>query len=102
MGMVYQARGDYDRALALYGKSLAIKEKLGDISGVASSQGQIGKLLMDQNKFEEAIPYIIASHQIFEKIGLPYVKIAAGWLNQIRKHIGEKKLREIFKKLGMA
>ena len=98
MGMVYQDRGDYDRALELYGKSLATFEKLGDISGVASSRAQIGKLLMDQNKFEEAISYLISANQIFEKIGSPNVEIVAGWLDQIKEKLGEKKLLAIFKK----
>jgi tetratricopeptide (TPR) repeat protein/CHAT domain-containing protein len=101
MGMVYQARGDYDRALELYQKSLAIAEKLGDIAGVASSQAQIGKVFMDQHKFEEAVPYIISAYHIFEKIGSPNVRIVARWLHQIKEQLGEKKLGDIFKKLGL-
>ena len=91
----------YISALPLYGQSLAIAEKLGDIGGVANSQGQIGKLLMDQNKFEEAVPYIISAYHIFEKIGSPNVRIVARWLHQIKEQIGEKKVGDIFKKLGL-
>ena len=91
----------YISALALYGQSLAIKEKLGDIGGVASSYGQIGKLLLDQSKFEEAVPYILSAYQIFEKIASPNVEIVADWLDQIKEQIGEEKLAAIFKKLGL-
>jgi len=98
--MVYQARGDYDRALELYGQSLEIAEKLGDISGAATSLGQIGKLLMDQEEFEKAAPYLFSAYQIFEKIGSPNVKIVAKWLGQVKEKLGEEKLKEIIERVN--
>jgi tetratricopeptide (TPR) repeat protein len=100
MGMIYQSRGDYDRALELYGKSLKIAEKLGDINGIALTQGQIGKLLMDQCKYEEAVPKILLAYQIFEKLASPNINIVGDWLPQIREKIGEKKLQQIIERLG--
>lgn len=96
---MYQARGDYDRALELYGKSLEIKEKLGDISGAASSYGQLGVLNFQLQRYETAAEYFVKAFAIFHQIGSPNTQLAQQYLALVQEKIGEEKLAAIFKRV---
>ncbi len=99
MGMVYQSQGDYDRALELYGRSLEIKEKLGDIAGAANSYGQLGLLNFQLGRYETAAEYFIKAFAIFHQIGSPNAQLAQQYLARVQEKIGEKKLEEIVKRV---
>ncbi len=52
MGILFQEFGDYDAALTRYQKSLEIKEKIGDIAGMAISMGQMGNLFLNKTNLK--------------------------------------------------
>jgi tetratricopeptide (TPR) repeat protein len=57
-GMVYQAAGQPEAAEEAYRKSLAIKVRLGDVAGQASTLGQLGILYDDAlGRTEEAVAF---------------------------------------------
>ena len=58
MGVYYRKSGQLDSALFYYNQSLAIKKQLNDSVGISNVMVNIGTLLTDQKKYEEAIPYI--------------------------------------------
>jgi len=55
IGIIHQSRGEYDIAMELYGKSLAIVEKLGDINGVSSSYHQMGMVYQAWGNYDRAL-----------------------------------------------
>jgi tetratricopeptide (TPR) repeat protein len=69
MGLVYQARGEWDKALEFYQKSLKIKEQVGDIHGMALTLGNIGFLKIKQGRFEEAVKPLEQAIDIFKQVG---------------------------------
>src|SRR5262249_43231517 len=69
LGMVAQARGDYDAALEQYRKSLEISEQLGDRAGMATSYHQIGVLAHPRGSHDAAINHYRKSLEISEQLG---------------------------------
>jgi tetratricopeptide (TPR) repeat protein len=67
--MIYQYKGDYDAALTQYQKSLEIKEKIGDIKGVAISLHQIGIIYQDKGDYDTALKQYQKAKENFDKIG---------------------------------
>ncbi|MFN7999570.1 MAG: tetratricopeptide repeat protein [Acidobacteriota bacterium] len=55
MGMVYQARGEFETALHHYQQSLDIEIKLDDRSGIASSLHQIAMIHYLRGEYEVAL-----------------------------------------------
>jgi tetratricopeptide (TPR) repeat protein/CHAT domain-containing protein len=68
-GVLQQARGDYEGALDYYGRSLKIKEELGNKAGVASSLHQLGNLQYLRGDYEGALDYYGRSLKIKEELG---------------------------------
>jgi len=69
LGILAQARGDYDTARNLYEQSLHIKEALGDRAGMATIYGQLGILAHDQSDYDTAHTYYQQALTIFETLG---------------------------------
>ena len=84
IGILLQARGDYAAALAEYEKSLKIKEELGNRAGVASSHGQIGKLLSQTNRYPEAFENFLLALVIFTELQSPYTNTVISDLKDLR------------------
>ncbi|HEY0003856.1 MAG TPA: tetratricopeptide repeat protein [Pyrinomonadaceae bacterium] len=68
-GNIVLARGEYDKALEYYNRSLNITEELGDRSSVANSLHQIGSIHYLQSEYEIALDYYERSLNIKEEIG---------------------------------
>ena len=69
LGIVAQERGSYDEALDWYRKSLAIKEELGDRSGMARSYHQLGNVSYLRGSYDEALDWYRKSLAIKEELG---------------------------------
>ena len=59
LGILAQARGDYDTAHTLYQQALAIFEELGDRAGMATTYHQLGILAQDQGDSPSRILYFL-------------------------------------------
>jgi tetratricopeptide (TPR) repeat protein len=71
MGVVHIMRDDSARALECWKQALAIDRRVGDQLGLALDSYNIGKLLAQQKRFPEALPYAEEAAQILERIGHP-------------------------------
>ncbi len=68
-GNIVQNRGEYDKALEYYERSLKIAEELGDRSGVAQSLHQIGMIHQERGEYDKALEYYDRSLKIKEELG---------------------------------
>ena len=55
MAVVYQVRGEYDRATATYLEALALSESLGDKQGVAENSINLGTVYEEQGRLDDAL-----------------------------------------------
>ena len=69
LGVVSQARGDYDDALAWYRRSLQIEEELGNRAGMASTYHQLGIVSQARGDYDDALAWYRRSLQIEEELG---------------------------------
>jgi len=69
MGIVYLRQGDWDRALEMYGKSLEIRERLGDHHGMAQTLGNIGNVYRVKGDWDGALEMYGKSLETFERLG---------------------------------
>jgi tetratricopeptide (TPR) repeat protein len=72
LGMVYQAKGEWERAIEYYERSLAIKEKVGDEHGMATTLNNLGSVYKAKGEWERAIEYFERSLAILEKVDDEY------------------------------
>ena len=70
-------------------------EEIGDINGAAISLTNMGVLLFEQQRPEEAAPLLLHAYRIFEQIGSPNLKVPKSYLNAIIGQIGEARFEEI-------
>jgi tetratricopeptide (TPR) repeat protein len=69
LGLSYQDKGDWERAIAYYEHSLALKEKVGDEYGMAPTFHDLGLVYQYKGDLDKAIEYHERSLAIVEKIG---------------------------------
>ncbi len=69
LGMVYQDKGEWDRAIEYYERSLAIKEKVGDEHGMSTTFNNLGLMYKAKGEWDRAIEYYERSLAIKEKVG---------------------------------
>ena len=69
LGILAQARGDYDEAADQYQRSLDISERMGNQGGMASSYHQLGMLAQDRGDYDEATRLYQRSLDISERMG---------------------------------
>jgi len=69
LGLSYQDQGDWERAIAYYEHSLALKEKVGDEYGMAPTFHDLGLVYQYKGDLDKAIEYHERSLAIVEKIG---------------------------------
>ena len=67
--MVYQETHRYDEALDCYTQGLAIKRKLGDQEGEASTLHQFGMVHEETHRYDEALDYYNQSLAIERELG---------------------------------
>jgi len=99
ISLIYKVRGDYDNAIRYLEQSLAIRQQIGDLNGIAENSHNMGALYFDQGRYQEAIPLLMQAYRIFQKIGSPNVQAAGSYLGSIIERIGEAKFQEIISKI---
>ncbi len=69
IGLVYQDKGEWDKALEYYHKSLSGQEQVGDVHGMAQTYGNMSLLAFERKESEEAIRIHLAILLLFTKLG---------------------------------
>jgi len=69
LGLLYQAKGEWDRAIEYYERGLALKEKVGDEYGMAPTFHDLGLVYQYKGNLDKAVEYHERSLAIVEKIG---------------------------------
>jgi tetratricopeptide (TPR) repeat protein len=69
MGGCHLYMGDYDKALECYGRSLAARERAGELVNVAASLNNIGVVLGKKGDLKRALEHHERSMRIKEKVG---------------------------------
>ncbi len=95
IGNIHQVRGEYEKALEKYNRSLKISEEVGDKSDIALTLAQVGRLKYEQRRYQEAISALSRATLIFEELGSPYLELAMKDLDSIKEGIGEDEFNEI-------
>jgi len=68
-GLVYHAKGEWDKAIDYYQRSLEILEKVGDEHGMATTFNNLGSVYHAKGEWDKAIDYYQRSLEIKEKVG---------------------------------
>lgn len=68
IGMVYQAKGDWDRAINHYRKSLEEKKKIEDIRGMAATYSNLGIVCKNKGEWNKAIDFFQKDLDICKKV----------------------------------
>jgi tetratricopeptide (TPR) repeat protein len=69
LGIIAQEQRDFATAQEWYLKSLAIKDKQGDLHGAALTYGQLGILAAMQGSFEDGCKWLVRAIAGFQKAG---------------------------------
>ncbi|MBN4071025.1 tetratricopeptide repeat protein [Crocinitomix catalasitica] len=69
IGIYYERRGSYDKAISYYNRSLKVRKRIGDKEGVANCLNNIGIIYRNQGDFASAIYYYTRSLAIQEELG---------------------------------
>lgn len=72
LGVLYDSRGEYNRALEISKEALPIYEKRADSSAIATTCNNIGAIFFSKNDYEQAINYLDYSIDICKKISGEY------------------------------
>ena len=70
LGLIYQTRGDLEKAEEYHLKSLEIEKELGRKEGMASQYGNLGLIYRTRGDLEEAEEYHLKSLALHEELGL--------------------------------
>jgi tetratricopeptide (TPR) repeat protein len=68
-GLVYKDKGEWDKAIDYYQRSLAIDEKVGDEHGMSAIFNNLGSVYQDKGEWDKALEYYQRSLEIDEKVG---------------------------------
>jgi len=72
IGSVYRNKGDYEKALDYYNRSLAINEEIGDKYGMGYNLNNIGNVHIYKGDLDKALNYYEKALAIREEIGDKY------------------------------
>jgi hypothetical protein len=78
-----------------YNESLEISRQLGDKVGIATSLNNIGNILISNGKYEEALPHILQTHDILQRLQSSDAKVALNNLTSIKNALGEAKYQKL-------
>lgn len=85
IGLIYYNKGDYDRAMEYYNKSLNIKERIGDEPGMASTYYNIFLIYETKGNINKAIYYLEKCVEIECRIGHPDCEEDKKELEELKK-----------------
>ena len=69
LGIIFYNKGDYDKAINYYSRSLKIREEIGDKKGIAATLNNFGIVYQDMGDNARAIEYYTLSLKTNEEIG---------------------------------
>ena len=69
LGLIYQTRGDLDKAEEFHGKSLALNKGLGRKEGMASDYGNLGLIYQTRGDLAGACEHWSTALRLFEEVG---------------------------------
>jgi len=69
IGVNYQYKSDYPKALEYYNKGLEIDEKLANKRGIATITGNMGNVYFDQGDYPKALEYYLKNLKTEEEMG---------------------------------
>lgn len=69
LGIIFYNKGDFDKAINYYSRSLKIREEIGDKKGIAATLNNFGIVYQDQGDNAKAIEYYSRSLKTNEEIG---------------------------------
>lgn len=69
LGIIFYNKGNYDKAINYYSRSLKIREEIGDKKGIAATLNNFGIVYQDQGDNAKAIEYYTRSLKTNEEIG---------------------------------
>ena len=69
LGLFHKARGEWDKAIEFYEKSLKGKDKVGDIHGLAQTYNNLGLVYKDKGEWDKAIEFYEKDLEISKKVG---------------------------------
>ena len=90
---MYFDKGDYNRGLAYFERSLAIQQEIGDKKGMVYSLSNIGIVYIDKGDYDKAEEYLEKSLALQKEIGLGehnmLFKITT-YLHLVYKHVNKE------------
>jgi len=110
LGLIYQTRGELDRAEEMLKKSLSIYEQLGSKEGIANQYGNLGVIYQTQGDLDRAEEMLKKSLSIYEQLGSKEgMANQYGNLGSVYKDRGDKskareywtQSRDLFAEIGM-
>jgi tetratricopeptide (TPR) repeat protein len=69
LGIVYWQKGEWDKAIEFYQKSLVIYEKVGDVHGMAKTWQGLGNVYQQKGEWDKAIEFYQNAFATMEKLG---------------------------------
>jgi tetratricopeptide (TPR) repeat protein len=69
LGNVYQRKGEWDRAIEMYERSLETFERVGDVHGMAQTWGNLGNVYQRKGEWDRAIEVYERSLETKERVG---------------------------------
>jgi tetratricopeptide (TPR) repeat protein len=80
LGSVYQKKGEWNRAIEMYERSLETFERVGDVHGMAQTWTNMALLYLETDRAGEAKPLLARAYSIFAQLGSPHAQTAASAL----------------------
>jgi len=84
LGLIYQTKGELDKAKEMHNKALEINKRLGRLEGVANQYGNLGAVYKKRGDIEKAREYWEKAVELFKKIGMePEIEKVQGWISKL-------------------
>jgi tetratricopeptide (TPR) repeat protein len=68
IGIAFNNKGNYPKAIEYYLKTLKLKEEIGDKRGIGACYGNIGIVYKNQSNYPKALEYLLKTLKIMEEI----------------------------------
>ena len=83
LGLVYADKGEWDRAIEMYERSLEISERVGDVHGMAVTWNNLGEAYRALGQVDKARDCWERALAVFERLGASKAEDVRGWLAEL-------------------